>query len=167
MRRSGFGVLGIVALALALAPLQPVAASDSDRLPAAIARAFPRGLPVGGEVLDAHTVSFGGGAAILDFAPKDSTCTSGYVCLWTDANYTGQKAMFTDCCVWFNLSLWGFNDVMTSWKNTKTVDAKWAFNAGGGGTQRCMNSGSQNPQLSGANNDQASSLRVFTTSTAC
>ena len=57
------------------------------------------------------------------------------------------------CCVWQNLIQAGFNDIMSSWKNRMTVDAKWSFNAGGGGTQLCMNAGSQNPQLSGANND--------------
>ena len=48
-----------------------------------------------------------------------------------------------------------------------TVDAEWSFNAGGGGTQLCMNSGSQNPQRSAGNNDQASAVKIFASASAC
>jgi hypothetical protein len=124
--------------------------------------------------VDADTISFADGAAFADMAPTDGVCPSGYVCLWDGPSYTGRRVAFSACdtngdgiCDWVNLILFTFNDQMTSWKNAKTVDAKWSFNAGGGGTQRCMNAGSQNPQLSGANDNQASAVKIFTSSAAC
>jgi hypothetical protein len=166
--------IGIIVVATLL-PLFP-ARAQADALPPAIARLFPLGLPAGTQVVDAHTISFGHGAAFADLAPTraPAPCPSGYVCLYEDAQYLGRQVSFSACdyngdgvCDWVNLILFSFNDAMSSWKNMKTADAKWSFNAGGGGTQRCMNSNSQNPQLSGANNDQASAIKVFTSSTAC
>jgi peptidase inhibitor family I36 len=160
-------------LASILLPLLPGTAAARD-LPPLIARMFPAGLPAGTRIVDADTISFAHGAATADLAPTDSVCPSGYVCLWEDAGYTGRRVAFSACdvdgdgvCDWVNLILFNFNDEMTSWKNAKTVDAKWSFNAGGGGTQRCMNAGFVNPQLSGSNNDQASAIKIFNTSTAC
>jgi hypothetical protein len=114
-------------------------------------------------------VVLSGGHVIVDApsAATDGVCTTGYVCLWRDAQYVGTRVMTNICCDWQNLAPFGFNDLMSSWKNRMTVDAKWSFNAGGGGTQLCMNSGSQNPQLSGANNDQASAVKIFTSASAC
>jgi peptidase inhibitor family I36 len=151
-------------------------------LPSEIARVFPQGLPPGATVYDADTVAFSGGAILLDVdpgLPTDGVCLSGWVCLWEDANYEGLRVMFSLCdtdadgtCDWVNLSSVGFNDKMTSWKNRKNVDAKWAWDNNGGGTVRCMNAGSQNPELQDnifgtGDNDEASSVKIFKTSTQC
>ena len=164
--------IGLVLVGMFLA-LVPAPASASG-LPPLIARAFPKGLPPGTVVVNAHRISFAHGAAFADLAPTRATCFAGFVCLYEDSNYGGRQVSFSACdnngdgvCDWVNLILVTFNDQMSSWKNMKTVDAKWSFNAGGGGTQRCMNSNSQNPQLSGANNDKASAVIVYTSSTAC
>lgn len=149
-------LLLIVSLALMFATAGPVAAN----------------VPSAG----AARVVLANGHLIVDApsAASDGVCVTGYVCLWENANYTGVRVMTNTCdftgdgiCDWQDLILFSFNDLMSSWKNRMTVDAKWSFNAGGGGTQRCMNSGSQNPQLSSANNDQASAVKVFTSSSAC
>ncbi|HEV8564338.1 MAG TPA: peptidase inhibitor family I36 protein [Actinomycetota bacterium] len=151
-------------------------------LPSEIAQVFPQGLPPGATVVDEDTVVFSGNSAILDLAtdaPTDGVCPSGYVCLWENASYEGIRLMFSLCdvdgdgtCDWVNLGPLGFNDTMTSWKNRKSVDAKWAWDANGGGTVRCMNAGSQNPELADniwgtGDNDEASSVKIFKSSTQC
>jgi hypothetical protein len=126
--------------------------------------------------VSAGRIVLAGGRVVIDApsAATDGVCTSGFVCLWRDAQYLSTRFMTNTCdltgdgvCDWYNLIQGGFNDLMSSWKNRMTVDAKWSFNAGGGGTQLCMNAGSQNPQLSGANNDQASAVKIFTSASAC
>ena len=150
-------------------------------LPSEIANVFPQGLPPGATPEDGDSVSFAGGSIVLDLvdAPTDGVCPSGFVCLWEDANYEGARLIFSLCdvdgdgtCDWVNLGPLGYNDTMTSWKNRKSVDAKWAWDSGGGGTVRCMNSGSQNPELQDniwgtGDNDEASSVKIFKTSTQC
>ena len=158
------------------------ASAQVDHLPRPIARSFPGGLPPGAAIVDADTLSFAGGTVTLDLvpsAPTDGVCPSGSVCLWVDANYTGQRLTLSACdvdgdgtCDWVNLGPFNFNDVMTSWKNRKTVDAKWAWDANGGGTVRCMNAGAQNPQLPDnifgtGDNDEASSVKIFKSDTVC
>jgi hypothetical protein len=164
--------IGLVLSGMFLA-LLPAPASARG-LPPLIARTFPMGLPAGTTVVNAHRISFAHGAAFADLAPTRGTCFAGSVCLYADANYGGRLVSFSACdyngdgvCDWVNLILFTFNDQMSSWKNTKAADAKWSFNAGGGGTQRCMNSNSQNPQLSATNNDKASAVIIYTSSTVC
>jgi hypothetical protein len=164
--------IGLVLSGMFLA-LLPAPASARG-LPPLIARTFPMGLPAGTTVVNAHRISFAHGAAFADLAPTRGTCFAGSVCLYADANYGGRLVSFSACdyngdgvCDWVNLILFTFNDQMSSWKNMKSVDAKWSFNAGGGGTQRCMNSNSQNPQLSATNNDKASAVIIYTSSTVC
>jgi hypothetical protein len=148
----------------------------TPRLAPALARLFPEGLPNGARQVSTGRIVLAGGRVIVDApsAATDGVCVTGYVCFWRDAQYLSTRVMTNVCdttgdalCDWQNLAPIGFNDVMSSWKNRMTVDAKWSFNAGGGGTQLCMNAGSQNPQLSGANNDQASAFKIFTSASAC
>jgi Peptidase inhibitor family I36 len=151
----------------------PAVAASPDRPPDALVRLFPEGLPRDAAWLDRDTVVIGSGTVLIDIVPSaatDGVCNAGNVCIWEHAQYEGVRMTTSTCggpCSWVNLALWSFNDVMSSWKNRLTVDVKWAFNAGGGGTLRCMNAGSQNPVLSGSNNDEASSVKVFASATAC
>jgi hypothetical protein len=144
-------------------------AGVTGRLVQALARLFPHGLPEGARRVSAERVVLARGHVIVDApsAATDGVCPTGFVCLWRDAQYLSTRVITNVCCDWQNLIQASFNDLMSSWKNRMTVDAKWSFNAGGGGTQLCMNSGSQNPQLSGANNDQASAVKIFTSASAC
>jgi hypothetical protein len=162
-----FGLIGGVA---------PPASGD-DVVPEAIEEAFPLGLPDDAIVVDADTVASVDGDLIVDVvgsALTDGDCASGWVCLWEDADYAGQRIRFTACdyngdgmCDWVDLPQWGFNDLMSSWKNRKNVDAKWAYDVGGGATTRCMQAGGQSNWVGATDNDQASSLKIFKTSTAC
>lgn len=153
-----------------------------DGLPPEVAKVFPQGLPPGATLEDHDTVSFAGGSIMLDVvpgAPTDGACAAGLVCLWEDANYEGDRVTFASCdvdgdgtCDWANLGPYTFNDKMTSWKNRKSVDAKWAWDNNGGGTVRCMNAGSQNPELADniwgtGDNDEASSVKIFKSDTQC
>ena len=154
------------------------ASPRGNGLPSEIAKVFPLGLPPGATLEDGDTVSFAGGAIVLDLV-TNGICPSGFVCLWEDADYEGVRMMFSLCdidgdgtCDWVNLGPLAFNDTMTSWKNRKTVDAKWAWDNGGGGTVRCMNAGSQNPELADniwgtGDNDEASSVKIFKSGTQC
>ncbi len=76
-------------------------------------------------------------------------------------------ALFNDCCAWVNLADLGFNNIMSSWRNRKAVDAKVAEFADGGGERLCLDSFSNSAWVGSAWNDRASSIRIFTGDGAC
>jgi hypothetical protein len=145
----------------------PVAGSGNDK-PTPVQAAFPNGLPAGGVAIDADTVSFDGGNVLLQLGPTSfDQCPSTWVCLWHDSNYLGRMLQFHDITTyWQNLTDYGFNDQMSSWRNRNTVDAKWSYDVGGGGTQRCMDAGASASSV-GGDNDEASAIRIFGSSTIC
>jgi hypothetical protein len=155
----------------------PVSASGTDPLPAAVLGAFPGGLPAGAVVVDADTVVSASGSIVIDLSASaltDGACPDGWVCLWEDADWTGPRIRFSACdvtgdgvCDWQNLTLWGWNDVMSSWMNHKTVDAKWAYDVDGGGTVRCMQAGVENRWVGTTDNDKASSIKIFKNAAVC
>jgi Peptidase inhibitor family I36 len=152
-------------------------ASAADPVPAQVRDAFPRGLPDGAVVVDADTVASANGTLVIDLSASSSTdgvCPDGWVCLWTDADWTGSRIRFSACdvtgdgvCDWQNLTLWSWNDVMSSWMNHKAVDARWAYDVDGGGTLRCMQAGAENSWVGSSDNDEASSIKIFKTATTC
>jgi hypothetical protein len=175
-------IVVLTSLLMFLVSATPSDAGPRSALPSEVAKVFPQGLPPGANVVDDDTVSFGNGAMILDVVASlgtDGVCPTGNVCLWADADYEGPRLMLSLCdvdgdgtCDWVNLGPHGFNDTMTSWKNRKTVDAKWAWDANGDGTVRCMNAGSQNAELADnvwgtGDNDEASSMKIFKSGTQC
>ena len=90
------------------------------------------------------------------------------MCLWQDRDYVGRMLKFHDVTTsWQNLSGYGFNDEMSSWRNRKNKDAKWAWDDDGGGTERCMNSNSSSSYVGAGDNDEASSIRIFDSSAIC
>jgi hypothetical protein len=61
-----------------------------------------------------------------------------------------------------------FNDLASSWYNKSTsYDARWFWDINGTGTSRCMNSQSFSNQITGADNDEASSVIIYTDALAC
>src|SRR5947209_7475635 len=65
-----------------------------------------------------------GGALGFGLAPLSSaasasasSCPSGYLCLFQDANFGGRMLQFHDGGYWQNLTNYGFNDQMSSWVN--------------------------------------------------
>ncbi|MGW4440894.1 peptidase inhibitor family I36 protein [Streptomyces sp. NPDC004596] len=53
-------------------------------------------------------------------AAADTSCSYEYLCLWDGANWTGTKLSFT-VCAFRDLSDYGFNDRLTSYKNNQTT----------------------------------------------
>jgi hypothetical protein len=155
----------------------PFPASGADPVPAPVREAFPGGLPQGAVVVDADTVASANGSIVVDLSATSSTdgvCPDGWVCLWEDADWTGARIRFSACdvngdgvCDWQNLTLWGWNDVMSSWMNHKAVDARWAYNVDGGGTLRCMQAGAESTWVGSADNDEASSIKIFKSAATC
>jgi len=154
----------------------PPAWGDPD-IPEALVSAYPDGLPDGAVVVDADTVSFADGSIVVDViasAATDGNCPAGRVCLWEDADYEGVRLTFTQCdtdgdgdCDWTNLAPLGFNDQMSSWWNAKPVDARWAYDSSGGGTKRCLQPFTSLNWVGSADNDEASSVKIYKVSTAC
>jgi hypothetical protein len=96
-----------------------------------------------------------------------SDCPSGWVCLWQHPDFEGAMVMFHDCCAWENLADYGFNNMMSSWRNRKSVDAKVAELANGDGARLCLRSSSMDSRVGSAWNDTASSAKVFASDGAC
>lgn len=94
-------------------------------------------------------------------------CPSGWVCLWSDASFTGRLLRWSNPGTRVNLSDIGLNDQMTSWANRGPYDARWFYNPNSSGTTRCMNPGTSNANVGTTDNDKASSLAVYTDSVAC
>jgi hypothetical protein len=93
-------------------------------------------------------------------------CSAGYTCLYERADYGGRRLQWRDRPQLLNLVNYGFDNEMSSWRNLNNVDARWYYNANGGGTSRCLNAGNSVTSVSSDDN-KASSLRIYTTATAC
>jgi hypothetical protein len=115
-----------------------------------------------GGVVRGNWIIWNGGAVQLSLTPMAfSDCPSGWLCLWQDSNYSGRMLKFHDAGYWQNLTNYGFNDEMSSWRNRRGLDAKWSYDINGGGTRRCMDAGASASSVNG--NDEASSIKIFTT----
>lgn len=112
-------------------------------------------------------VVLNGGETILYLVPTaPSDCPIDYVCLWANPEYLGSLVAFRDCCAWVNLADVGFNNSASSWRNRKAVDAKIADFQDGNGNRLCLNNGSQAATM-GSWDNQATSIKVFSSSAAC
>lgn len=154
-------------VAICAASALSAASTDSDGS-TLIDVAFPGGLPDGAQVVDSDTVEFEDGAVVLELGDLGySDCPSGWLCLWEDEDYGGRMLQFQSTGYWQNLTDYGFNDEMSSWRNRRANDSKWAWNTGGGGTVRCMDSGSSSSYVGSGDNDEASSIRNFLNDSQC
>lgn len=162
-----------IAVALALAAiLTSAAAAPPATAPSEatdVAGAFPDGLPKGAVAVDNDTVSFDGGNVILELAGtlSYSDCPSGWLCLWEDRDYSGRMLKFQSTMYWQNLTDYGFNDEMSSWRNRRGYDSKWAWHTNGGGTRRCMDSYSSSNYVGSGDNDEASSIVNYVSDSYC
>ncbi len=152
------------------AVLAPTSAS-ADELKSAnrVEQAFPQGLPAGGTAVDGDTVSFEEGDVLLQLAPMAfSDCPDDWVCLWQDRDFRGRMLQFREWQDgWQNLTNYGFNDEMSSWRNRKNKDARWAWHTNGDGTRRCMNANSSSSYVGNGDNDEASSIRIYSDGSFC
>lgn len=135
---------------------------------------YPDGVMVS---LDAGTglssnevIGLSSGRINLNSVPRTRVieCSPGYTCIYEDANYGGRRLQWRDKPQDIDsLSAYGFNDKMTSWRNLNSVDARWYYNDNQGGTSRCMNANTSVTNVGTADNDKASSLRIYTSNRAC
>lgn len=108
----------------------------------------------------AASFSITGGAANA----SESDCSASRVCLWGGQNYTyGVKQLTAS-----NPNITDFNDVMSSWKNSITTkDAFWHWDANYVNGGECMNSSSKSAWVGTHNNDELTSVYIYTNTTAC
>ncbi|MFC8718872.1 peptidase inhibitor family I36 protein [Kitasatospora sp. NPDC057198] len=97
--------------------------------------------------------------------------TDADACLYADANYSGFMSWFNTywntSVVTVNLSYGGFNDRMSSWINNGPHDARWFWDSNAHGDSRCVNNYSYNSYVGWYDNDEASSIQVYTDGKAC
>jgi Peptidase inhibitor family I36 len=94
-------------------------------------------------------------------------CLAGYICLFENTNWTGSIIQFSDCCVWYDLGDFGFNNRASSWRNRKTVDGQIAMGAGGSGSKLCLDNNSYASSMPTGWDNAASSFRVRNAGTYC
>jgi Peptidase inhibitor family I36 len=95
-------------------------------------------------------------------------CPYGYVCLFEHADMLGVMWYSNDRNRYLYLPELGFNDVMSSWQNRTPYDARWYFNTGGVPNPNfCMGAGGRDEHLPLDQNDQASTVYIYSSSTVC
>jgi Peptidase inhibitor family I36 len=107
------------------------------------------------------------GATAVSASAATSECPSSTVCLRHDADYKGGvKKVGKNPGTYDVFS--DFNDKMSSWYNKSTAyDARWYYNNNGTGTSRCMNSQSFSSWVGSVDDNQATSVVIFTDQLAC
>lgn len=133
---------------------------------ALLAIASSAGTSLAGSPKRDRVVMQGGDLILFPAMAAPSDCPVDYVCLWANPEFIGGMVAFRDCCPWYNLADSGFNNVASSWRNRKSVDARIADFQDGNGNRLCLNSGSQAGSMSGWDN-QATSLKIYSSSAAC
>ena len=116
----------------------------------------------GGAATAERTVArLAGGSIVVRSAPASiSDCPSGFVCLWEHINFEGRMVGYSTCSTWFNLADITFNNLASSWRNRKSVDAVIADGANGNGDRLCLDNNSYSSSMPAGWNDQASSIRI-------
>jgi hypothetical protein len=142
-------------------PASPGPTDKVDRLMGV--RVMPGGVVAGDRIL------YEGGTVIVVPAAAESfdSCPSGWVCLFASTSWQGSMIQFSSCCSWDNLSGYGFNNIASSWRNRKNVDAQIAIDAGGGGSKLCLNNNDSAGSMPAGWDDVASSIRVRDAGTYC
>lgn len=137
------------------------AASDVERFMGV--RVMP-----GGVVLDDRIVYKGGEVVVVPSGGESfDTCPSGNVCLFAETSWQGDMIQLSSCCAWNNLSAFGFDNLASSWRNRKNVDAQIATGSGGGGSRLCLNNNDYSSTMPGGWDNVASSIRVRDAGTYC
>ncbi|MEX0833665.1 MAG: hypothetical protein WD276_07330 [Actinomycetota bacterium] len=97
---------------------------------------------------------------------------AGKLCFWEHSNFNENQAGWFliygegACCQWVDTPAAQANE-MSSWRNRRSNDSKWAHGTNGNGTQHCMDSNSRDSYVGDANNDQMQSSRLLGVDSAC
>ncbi|MFB7378695.1 peptidase inhibitor family I36 protein [Kitasatospora purpeofusca] len=121
------------------------------------------------------TAAFGMGLPLASapqaLADNSGSCSWDNVCLFADSGFWGgvwqRNANGNTSVLTFNLGDAGFNDQSSSWINRGFHDAKWFWGANATGGSECMNSFSNSSYVGWWNNDEASSVQIYTDELAC
>ena len=95
-------------------------------------------------------------AVMLDW----SDCPDNMFCIFGERDYGILLSASSGTSDWINLGP-GVNEAMSSWRNRRSGDVKWAYGTGGSGTVRCADSNSSLAFVGATDNNQASSIRLF------
>jgi hypothetical protein len=129
-----------------------------------------------GWTLHGDRVVWNDGAVVLSVQTHGlAACDSGYVCLYEADNYNDAPVDHNKRMLQFNnlggrnMSSYGFNDRMSSWYNRRGLDAVWFYhdNQQPAGSGRCMQAGGRSARVGEPDNDELSSLWIYSTATAC
>ena len=161
MRR---GVAVAIVIALNLLVLTPSGEAHSTQRRFRGVRVMPGGVVVGDRI-----VYEGGAVAVVPDTGTLSfdSCPSGNLCLFDFVNWSGDLFILSSCCAWNNLSNYGFNNRVSSWRNRLSDDGQLAKDAGGGGTKLCLDNNSYSSSMPSGWDNAASSARVRDASTYC
>ena len=122
----------------------------------------------GAVVLRDRILYEGGRVVVLPTTTEDfDSCPSGWVCLFAGTSWQGTMVQFSSCCAWNDLSSYGFDNVASSWRNRKNVDAQIATGSGGGGSRLCLNNNDSSSTMPAGWDNVASSIRVRDAGTYC
>lgn len=188
-RRTMLRKLSLVSVVLTIAALMNSLVANADQQNASDAPGTPlRGTVVGRELVypNGVSVSIDAGTGLspneltgrasqainLDSQPRSRVipCSAGYTCLYDDANYGGRRLQWSDPGTRINLTDYGFNDKMSSWRNRNRLDARWFYNVNNFNNlraSRCMNANSSSSYVGYFDNDEASALAIYTDDRAC
>ena len=165
MRILSIKLASLVALALLILGATPLGIGTAQAVPLRPLD-LPQKATIAWKLADPDTVLFENGVEMELSAVAYGDCPAGWLCLWEHSNYAGRMLKFRDAGYWQNLTNYGFNDKMSSWRNRRGLDAEWSYHTGGGGTQRCMDNGAASSSL-GGDNDEASAIRIYNSTAIC
>lgn len=170
-------VLACVSVTAALSTGVVGQASASDTRSATLARFAAAGVNIDrlepGWTVAGNDIQWDGGdtgmtilGTFVDFS--GGPCPSGYVCLFARADLLGVMWYSSVRGQYLNMGDLGFNDVMSSWQNRSGYDARWYFHTGGTPNPNyCMGSGLRQEHLWPSQDDQASTVYIYSSSTVC
>lgn len=125
----------------------------------------------GGVRVSPRQVAYDHGAVVIDVGPAAyADCPSGRVCFFQDSNWTGRLLSWapTSSILRRNFTDYGWNDQMSSWANrSSTRDARWYYNTNQSGASFCMNAGERSSSVGRGDDNEASSMAIFTDARAC
>jgi hypothetical protein len=95
-------------------------------------------------------------------------CPTGYLCLYADADLLGDRWVTSRTNVYHYLAPYGWHNRVSSWVNRTATDARWwYYESGSPNPYRCMNPGTGEEHMSAADNDQMSTVHLYTSAAIC
>ncbi len=101
-------------------------------------------------------------------AAELAPCPSGYLCLYEHQDLGGERWATSWANKYHYLEDYGWNDRVSSWHNNTAADARWWWHESGSpNPYRCMGSGAGEEHMLTADNDQMSTVHLYTSAAIC